>query len=270
MGALARPEVVDAVITVGFGAFALGALFTAGTTPPSSTEPDLLGAVLVVLACGALAFRRRWPLGVLVIVAGASLSLHLLEYPDAGTPFAVVLALYTLASMRDRRLVVSATAVLLVAAPIAFWATGTVEDGGTLVGTLAVFVLAAVWGDRKKVRVAYDEQVELREAEQAQQRVALRGASRRRGALAHREGAARRPRPCDERGCGAVRCRRPRDRQPSRRGQADPRDDQRDESGEHEGDAQPARRAPRQPGGQSRRAVAGARAWCSSPTSSTG
>ena len=83
-----------------------------------------------------------------------------------------MLALYTLASMRDRWIIVSATAVLLVTAPIAFWATGTVDDSGTLVGTLAVFVLAAVWGDRKKVRDAYDEQLALREAEKERERAA--------------------------------------------------------------------------------------------------
>ncbi len=169
-GALGRPAVVDALIAIGFGLFALGAFFAADVKPPT-VEPDLLGAVLVVVASGALAFRRRWPVAVFLVVSAATLSVHLLRYPDGGLPFAVVIALYTLASMCDRWLIVSATVALLVAVPIAFWVTDTIGDGGTFVGTLAVFVLAAVWGDRKKVRDAYDEQVELREAEKERERV---------------------------------------------------------------------------------------------------
>jgi signal transduction histidine kinase len=151
--------------------FALGAFFTAERTPHAGADPDLLGAVLVVLASGALAFRRRWPLAVFVVVAGTALTLHVLGYPDGGLPFAVALAVYTMASVCDRRIVVGLTAAVVVIAPIAFWATDTVDDSGTLVGTLAVFVLAAVWGDRRKVPVAYDEQLALREAEKERERV---------------------------------------------------------------------------------------------------
>jgi signal transduction histidine kinase len=126
---------------------------------------------LVVLASGALAFRRRWPITVLLVVSAATLIVHLLGYPDGGLPFAVLIALYTVASLCRRWVIVSATAALLVAVPLAFWATDTVGDSGTLVGTLTLFVLAAVWGDRKKVRDAYDEQVALREAEKERERV---------------------------------------------------------------------------------------------------
>jgi signal transduction histidine kinase len=168
---LGRPAVVDALIAAGFLVFALVAFFTAERSPHASADPDVLGAIFVVVASGALAFRRRWPLPVFVVVAGAALTLHVLGYPDGGLPFAVALAVYTMASLCDRRLVVGLTAVVVLIAPIAFWATDTVDDGGTLVGTLAVFVLAAVWGDRRKVRIAYDEQLALREAEKERERI---------------------------------------------------------------------------------------------------
>jgi signal transduction histidine kinase len=164
-------HVLDALIAVGFGLFSLGAFFTAETTPPTS-DPDAFGAALLLIACGALAFRRRWPLGVFLVTAVAALSMHVLSYPDGGLPFAVVISLYTLASLRDRWISVAATVALVVTVPLSFWASDTVGDSGTLVGTLAIFVLAAVWGDRKKVQVAYLEQLALRDAEKERERVA--------------------------------------------------------------------------------------------------
>ena len=165
------PDVADVLIAVGFGLFAFVAFFTAERTPQASGDPDLLGAVLIVAASGALAFRRRWPVAVFVVTAGAALTVHLLGYPDGGLPFAVMIALYTLASLCQRWVIVIATAAVLVSVPLSFWVTDTVDDSGTLIGTLAVFVLAAVWGDRKKVRDAYLEQLALRDAEQERERV---------------------------------------------------------------------------------------------------
>lgn len=168
---IARPNLLDVLIAVGFAVFALGAFFTAERPPQSSGDPDVLGAVLIIVACTALAFRRRWPVAVFLIVSATSLTVHLLEYPDSGLPFAVAIVLYTLATACNRWIIVTATAAILVTIPIIFWATDIVEDSGTLVGTLALFVLAAVWGDRKKVRDAYYEQLRLREAEQERERV---------------------------------------------------------------------------------------------------
>jgi signal transduction histidine kinase len=44
-------------------------------------------------------------------------------------------------------------------------------DGGALLGALTIFALGAVWGDRKKVRDAYEEQLELRAAEKERERI---------------------------------------------------------------------------------------------------
>jgi signal transduction histidine kinase len=165
------PNLLDVLIAVGFGVFALVAFFTSEATTLSGDAPDVVAVALIVVGCTALAFRRRWPVAVFAIVAVASLALHLLEFPDSGMPFAVAIVLYTLATACGRWIIVAATAAIVVTIPIIFWATDVVEDSGTLVGTLAVFVLAAVWGDRKKVRDAYFEQVELREAEKERERV---------------------------------------------------------------------------------------------------
>ena len=83
----------------------------------------------------------------------------------------VLFALYTMASLCDRRITIAATAALLVIVPISFAVDGAANpDNGTLAGTLAVFVLGAVWGDRKKVRDAYVEQLQLRAAEKERER----------------------------------------------------------------------------------------------------
>ena len=44
-------------------------------------------------------------------------------------------------------------------------------EPGALVATLAVYLLAAAWGDRRKVRDAYAEQLELRAAEKERERI---------------------------------------------------------------------------------------------------
>ncbi|WP_239520069.1 DUF7134 domain-containing protein, partial [Stenotrophomonas maltophilia] len=77
-------------------------------------------AVLVAVATGVLAVRRRWPIPVLVVAAGAALTMHLLGYPDSGVPFAVVIALYTVGAHCERRITVALTVALVVLVPVVF------------------------------------------------------------------------------------------------------------------------------------------------------
>jgi signal transduction histidine kinase len=162
----------DALIALGFMVFSLTVFFTVDTDTTRTTHPPALGAALIVIATGALAFRRRQPLAVFIVTGTATLAIHVLGYSDSGLPFTVVLALYTVASMCDRRTTIISTAVPLVVVPIAFAVSDVSgQDNGTVAGTLAVFVLAAVWGDRKKVRDAYVEQLQLREAEKERERL---------------------------------------------------------------------------------------------------
>jgi signal transduction histidine kinase len=152
--------------------FSLTVFFTVDADSTRTSHPKILGAALIVIATGALAFRRRQPLVVYVVTAVATLAVHVLGYSDSGLPFAVVLTLYTVATMCDRRTTIISTAIPLVVVPIAFALSDVSgQDNGTVAGTLAVFVLAAVWGDRKKVRDAYVEQLQLREAEKERERL---------------------------------------------------------------------------------------------------
>ena len=169
--AMARPDVVDKLVAFGLMAFSLVVFLTVEANPQANRDPDALGVVLIVAATGALVFRRRRPVEVLVVAAAAALAMHLLGYSDSGLPFAVVIALYTMASLCDRRLVVAATAALLVVGTVSFALDHVPnQDNGTVAGTMAAFVLAAVWGDRKKVRDAYVEQLKLREEEKERER----------------------------------------------------------------------------------------------------
>jgi signal transduction histidine kinase len=151
-------------------ALCLAAFFTVERTSAEPRDADALGVALIVIGAGSLVFRRRWPGTVFLLAVGATVAMALLGYPDSGLPFVVLIALYTLAALCDRRITIAATVALLLT--IAFViADASDMDGGTLVGALAAFTLAAVWGDRRKVRDAYSEQLELRAAEKERERI---------------------------------------------------------------------------------------------------
>jgi signal transduction histidine kinase len=92
-------RVVDAVVIV---VAAVDALVSVFGEPPSSTTAS-------VLACGALAFRRRFPLAVFVLTLPASMMLDIVFAPFA--------ALFTLAERsRDRRLLAVCALLFALAA----------------------------------------------------------------------------------------------------------------------------------------------------------
>jgi signal transduction histidine kinase len=162
--------VLDGLIALALGALCLAAFLTVERTPEQPSDADALGVALIIGAAAPLAFRRRWPVGVFLMVTGATVAVYVRDYPDSGLPFVVLIALYTLAAQCDRRITVAATLALLLV--IAFVVADVSDmDGGTLAGALALFTMAAVWGDRRKVQVAYAEQLELRAAEKERERI---------------------------------------------------------------------------------------------------
>jgi signal transduction histidine kinase len=161
---------LDGAIALALGALCLAVFFTVERTPEQARDADALGVALIVVAAASLAFRRRWPVAVFLLAAGATVAVYLLDYPDSGLPFIVLVALYTLAARCDRRITVAATVAILLAIPLVV-ADASDMDGGTLASTLAIFTMGAVWGDRRKVREAYVEQVELRAAEKERERI---------------------------------------------------------------------------------------------------
>jgi signal transduction histidine kinase len=95
---LGRPEVVlDAGIAVAVFALSLVLLGAGGSdSDPDARGLDLLGVVLVALASLPLLARRRAPLAVFALTAGASVVLNGLGYPP-GPPLGPTVALYFLA-----------------------------------------------------------------------------------------------------------------------------------------------------------------------------
>jgi signal transduction histidine kinase len=167
-----NPYVLDGLIAASIGLVSLIAFVTIEPEDAGTREADAFGIALVVLANGSLAFRRRWPLAVYLLATTATVVGYLADYPEAGLPFTALIAVYTLASQAtDRRVTVLATAPLFVIIPVMFAAANRGDfEIGTLVGNLTTFTLAAIWGDRKKVREAYFEQLELRAAEKERER----------------------------------------------------------------------------------------------------
>jgi signal transduction histidine kinase len=172
---------LDGFIAMAMSVLCVATFLTVERTATQPRDPDALGVVLIVIAAGSLVLRRRWPVTVFLLAAGTTVAMYLLGYPDGGLPFVVVIALYTVAVRCDRRITVAATVVVLLAVTFVV-ADADDMDVGTLAGTLAVFAMAAVWGDRKKVRDAYAEQLELRAAEKERERIdaARRAASEER------------------------------------------------------------------------------------------
>jgi signal transduction histidine kinase len=150
--------------------FCLLSFLTVERDATAPREADVVGVVIILVATGSLIWRRRWPLATFLVVTGSTVTMYVRDYPDSGLPAVVLIALYSLASQSDRRITVAATAALLLVIALVV-ADADDMDWGSLVGTLAVFTLAAALGDRRKVRDAYSEQLELRAAEKERERI---------------------------------------------------------------------------------------------------
>jgi signal transduction histidine kinase len=178
----ARRWVADALLAALVGAVNLAVAVTSDTAGTGRTpwRPlDALGYLLLALGPLALVARRRWPLGVLAVVEAASLAYSARTYPEGGTGLAVFVALYTVAAMEQRRLVVAAVAAVTVALAVITELTfyrETMFEGEPLYG--AVVMLAAVFlGEAVRNRRAYV--AELRDRAERAERTREEEARRR-------------------------------------------------------------------------------------------
>ena len=86
---------LDALIALGLGAFMVVGTFLASQGQPARRGFDMGAVLLVLLAAGALAFRRRWPVAVLWLALGVVLIYFLLDYPNGPIWLALVVASFT-------------------------------------------------------------------------------------------------------------------------------------------------------------------------------
>ena len=159
-----NPLVVDSILA---GAVMVAGLvsLTADPTPANPTSPDALAVVLVVVGFGAIALRRRFPVPVLAVVSVATIAYVVRDYPDNGLPVMALIALYTVASLRSRA--IWAATVMIYLALLLFAAVTSPDQLslGDFIGNVAVYGIAAVFGDSVRVRRAYTETLEARAAD---------------------------------------------------------------------------------------------------------
>ncbi|MGI5399532.1 sensor histidine kinase [Streptomyces sp. CA-135486] len=145
-----------------------------------SRTPELRSVVLMVLAAGALVFRRRNPLAVLVLTGVVSVAELVTGDPPAPVAMSAVIALYTVASRTDRpttwRVGLLTMAVLTGAA--VFFGSAPWYSQENL-GIFAWTGMAAAAGDAVRSRRAFvdairerAERAERTREEEARRRVA--------------------------------------------------------------------------------------------------
>jgi signal transduction histidine kinase len=136
-------------------------------------DPRLGGLLLVVVACLALAFRRRWPVTVLAVSTAAVVAFSALGYVNGAALLAPALAVYAVAtqvSVRRAAALALATMVALMVATGAANPFGHVTGGGFV---LIPFVIAAALfaGIAVANRRAYVESIQARAEQDARRRI---------------------------------------------------------------------------------------------------
>jgi signal transduction histidine kinase len=96
-----REAALDVAVTLVVFVLSLGMLASRGEAGEDARDPDLLGVVLAALASFPLVARRRAPLEVFAVTAGASTTLSAFGYPE-GPPIGPTVALYFLALTPER------------------------------------------------------------------------------------------------------------------------------------------------------------------------
>ncbi len=150
----AHPRSADAILAGFLATLALGAHILIRDTGDSTTTPPTWWSPMLVLASTLpLAWRRRWPVGVLVAVSVCECILQANEMVGAGF-LNVLMAAYSLgAYVAGRRLVV--TGVVTAACLVSFVGVGVAVDGvvvEALISTSVLYVGSILLGDNMRRR----------------------------------------------------------------------------------------------------------------------
>jgi len=109
----------DALLAITFSVIAVLALVVVDPDPPQRGA-DALAFLLALTATGALAWRTRAPVPVLLVSTVATVALTIRGHVEASTPFAILISFYTVAASNGRRSRLLATAVLVGAFVLLF------------------------------------------------------------------------------------------------------------------------------------------------------
>jgi signal transduction histidine kinase len=168
-GSISRTsQVFDGVLAAGLAAFLVVGTYFASQDQHGRRPFDAGAVALVVVAAGALAWRRRYPVPVLGVVFGAALVYFVLGYAGGPIWLALIIAYFT-AVVAGHRLAAAAVAVLGFS--IFPWLDYLLRDrpGPSLVGIagLAAWLLVLL-GAAEAIRIRRErmaEAVRMREEE---------------------------------------------------------------------------------------------------------
>ena len=136
-------------------------------------HPPLAAYLLVVVACLALAGRRRWPVAVLVVSTAAVTAWTLLGYVNGAVLLAPTVALYAVATRVSVRRAIAlgvATLAVLMTATAARNPFGHISGGGFYL--IPALVAAALFGGIALAsRRAYVTSIQARAEDAAQRRI---------------------------------------------------------------------------------------------------
>jgi signal transduction histidine kinase len=163
------PLVLDALLTVVVGSVTI----TSVLVEDHQSGPDLttLGVVSLVVQIVPLVWRRRAPMAVLVIVLASTIYYGMAELPDPPLMFPALLAFYTLAAHRPRRVVIPTALAICALMPLAIAAGDTSDASDIAVGYVGG-ITACVLGDSARVQRERARWLEERRADAAAQAAA--------------------------------------------------------------------------------------------------
>jgi signal transduction histidine kinase len=161
-----HPQISD-IMLAGFLFLVSARFFAVGVSPAISVP-------IAVVMTVSLAFRRRNPVGVFVVIATAAFIQWLADVQVGPVDLAVLVALYTVAAYgRDRRATIVAGSVAIggVLLAVARWHAN--EPLAGMLVPIATIVVALALGDDRRTRQAYFAELEERAERLERERDAL-------------------------------------------------------------------------------------------------
>ncbi|HEX2578563.1 MAG TPA: sensor histidine kinase [Aquihabitans sp.] len=184
----AHPLAFDGTLAVIFTAFNLVAVTEAPLVDEGVRfrEPNALAYVLLVLGTFPILWRRSRPLPVLVVTSCGIVAYEALGFSTTPGPFGVLLALYTVASLCDRRRSLVGALIAAVGVGIVLTTARWAADTSEIVSNTIVFGTAWLLGDNVRTRRAHLQALEERaeRAERAREMEARRAVAEERTRIA--------------------------------------------------------------------------------------
>ena len=138
-------------------------LFAPGAKGVDYRNDDILVVLLLVLASVPLAWRRRMPFDVLILVGVSSVLIEALHYYVASGGIGAMIALYSVgAHTPDRRRSQFGLAFALVGTTIVYASAPSGFELGGLISNYILFATAWILGDNLQTRRAYVRSLEER------------------------------------------------------------------------------------------------------------